>query len=398
LKRTIAAYYLASVVAGGGALVLIPVWLSLMGAASYGMYAVTWAVAVAASAGAVAWIRQASIREVGSGYGARDLPWWVLVAVGLAAAAATAAVVSGLQVMPPGTIGAPAALAGSLVYYQLAISSLQRRERAWLFFASETGRLVLTAAIVLGLYRYGASGYVALTAGSALGNLLPGVLVPGRDDRLHPAERALFREWWSYGWPLSVWQGVAPLILYLDRFWLQAAGEDPAILGQFAAVSDIAVRGTAAVGGPLLVALHIRTMRAANQGRENAALALLERVVVIGVIMSLSAGLVVTVTRELLQSVLNVEQLSEWCLPLLVLGGCLWQVAQFAHKPLEIARRTRAMLFLLTISLLVETAMCAYLVGRWGATGAAVAMVSGVLAYLVLAIAVSGRRQTRIHS
>jgi O-antigen/teichoic acid export membrane protein len=69
-------------------------------------------------------------------------------------------------------------------------------------------------------------------------------------------------------------------------------------------------------------------------------------------------------------------------LPLLMLGGFLWQLALLAHKPLEVMHRTRTMLVGMIIVLLIELVGNYLFVPRFGLEAAVYVFVFGAAAYL----------------
>lgn len=73
-------------------------------------------------------------------------------------------------------------------------------------------------------------------------------------------------------------------------------------------------------------------------------------------------------------------------LPLLMLGGFLWQIALFAHKPLEIMQRTKVMLGGMIIVLLVEAVGNYLFVPRWGLSAAVCVFVLGACAYIAFVL------------
>ena len=50
------------------------------------------------------------------------------------------------------------------------------------------------------------------------------------------SDASVLTEWWAYGWPMSLWLGVAPLVLYSDRLLLRPWVSDET-LGAYSAAS-----------------------------------------------------------------------------------------------------------------------------------------------------------------
>jgi hypothetical protein len=66
----------------------------------------------------------------------------------------------------------------------------------------------------------------------------------------------------------------------------------------------------------------------------------------------------------------------------LLVGGALWQIGLLAHKPLEIERRTRAMLATLVVATSLGVVAVAVLAAVQGPAGAAWAMAGAAGVYV----------------
>jgi O-antigen/teichoic acid export membrane protein len=376
--------------AGVANLAMIPLWLHLYGPAAYGRYAVTWTIAIAAGAAGVGWIRQAAMRAAGTRSSLGELPAWVapvcVAATGLVtgAGAALLGALAGVGVWAGIAMGASAAAA------QLVATVLQRDDRGWRFAASETARVLVTLAVTLVLGGVLAAP-VALLLGAATGNLAVLGFVPAA--AWHGGTRpGALAQWWHYGWPLSAWLSLAPLVLYTDRLVLQVFAT-AGVVGSFAALSDLVVRGLAVLGTPLVTSGSIWAMREFNAGREGQVLGEMRRLAALCVVATLVLATGAWLLHGAVAGALGLGAVPTVCFPLLALGGGLWQAAMFAHKPLELARRTRTMLLLLVLAVVVEAGLCLLLVPAHGAAGAATALVVGVATYVVASGLASGRRR-----
>ena len=381
-------YVVAAGAAGLANLAMIPLWLHLYGPGAYGRYAVTWTVAIAAGAAGVGWIRQAAIRTAGTRSSLAELPGWVAPGCVAATGAATGAFAVLLGALSVRQVWAAVAMGAAAAAGQLVATVLQRDDRGWRFAASETARVVVTLAVTLALGRALAAP-VALLAGAAAGSAVVLGFVPLHAWRGRTRPGAL-TEWWRYGWPLSAWLSLAPLVLYTDRLALQVFAT-AGVVGSFAALSDLVVRGLAVLGTPLVTSGSIWAMREHNAGREGHVLGEMRRLT----LLALAAALVLAVAAWLVHApvsdALGLGDVPAVCFPLLALGGGLWQAAMFAHKPLELARRTRTMLLLLVAAVAVEAGLCLALVPGHGAAGAATALVAGVATYVAASGVASGR-------
>jgi O-antigen/teichoic acid export membrane protein len=383
-------YVVAAGAAGLANLAMIPLWLHLYGPGAYGRYAVTWTVAIAAGAAGVGWIRQAAMRAAGTRSSLGELPGWVAPVCVAATGAVTGALAALLGALTGPQVWAGVAMGASAAAAQLVATVLQRDDRGWRFAASETARVLVTLAVTLLLGRAVAAS-AALLLGAAAGNAVVLGFVPARawSGRTRPDALA---EWWHYGWPLSAWLSLAPLVLYTDRLALQLFAT-AGLVGSFAALSDLVVRGLAVLGGPLVTSGSIWAMREYNAGAEGHVLGEMRRLTALALVAAVVVAVAVWLVRGPLSDALGLGAVPAVCFPLLALGGGLWQAAMFAHKPLELARRTRTMLLLLLLAVAVEAGLCLVLVPGQGAAGAATALVAGVATYVVASALATGRRR-----
>lgn len=378
------AYFAAQVVPGVTWLILIPVWLSVIGPAAYGRFAVTWVLAVASVALCTGWIRQAALRDVGrDGRSVGALPRRVLIA-GVAGPGLVSSLGWAVAAGPTGWgICVAAAFGVSLAFVSLVQTCLQCSERSRRYAEVEIGRLMVAVALSAACLGLGIRGDVALLAGACLGNLMlttPAALaMRGAVSRSH--SWPLARSWWRYGWPMSLWLGLAPLLLFSDRIVL-AVFVSPGAVGDYAAVSDVMIRGAGVVGLSLTLSLHPSIMRAANQGQRSEAEHLTRTWSQVLALLFLSAAALVWWLGEVVAPwLLDGLNVSSGLAAILLLAGGLWQVALFLHKPLEIMGATTTMLVMLAVSWVIGLVMCVWLASQIGATGAAISVVVGALSY-----------------
>ncbi len=393
LRRSVAWYAVAQAGPGVAMLLAVPLWTRLVGASEYAHYATVWAVCVTAGAASTGWLRQAMLRASGrSDSQLSHLPLWSVVGSLAVPALACAAVSLGRG---PGAVVAASAFGLTSAAAQVTATLLQRGDRARAVAFAETSRTVVGILLSVVLVQAVATTSTMILAACAAANVLVLAVLVLRSSGPVPrwsGSGAVLAEWWSYGWPMSLWLGLAPLLLYTDRlllrFWV-----DDATLGAYAATSDLVVRGAAVVAAPLTMALTPAVMRASNAGGPVDDLMTgigrwMLRLVV------LFAGLLVLtllVGTRLIDLLLDVESPSRSTLAGLLVGGAAWQIGLLAHKPLEIARRTRMMLGLLVAASAVALVPMPFLAARYGPPGVAWAMAAGACCYVLAAWSV-GRR------
>jgi O-antigen/teichoic acid export membrane protein len=233
--------------------------------------------------------------------------------------------------------------------------------------------------------------------GLALGYLLPLLFTSGRLPALLRAHRFLgdgsgseardiLAQLWRFGWAVGVWLMLCQALPVVGRSAIQRyAGYAQA--GIYASLYELSVRSFSLFASPVLQAAHPRIMRYWNAGDYSAARATIRHSILLQTLMFLpieALGVMFAgpLTRLILGSG-NVAPNS--LLPLLMLGGFLWQIALLVHKPLEIMQRTKTMLCGMFGVLLIEFAGNYLLVPRFGMKSAVYVFLLGAIAYVVFA-------------
>lgn len=393
--RSLAWYGVAQAVPGITMLASVPIWIRLVGGEQYGEYAVVWAVGIASAAFSTGWLRQSLLRETGLPAGTLSaLPRWSLAACVLVPGAVVG--VAALWVLDRDPLALAIAYCfGVSIAVSLIVSTvLQQRERAPMVALAESGRAVATLALSLVLVEVASPTSESLLAAAAIANVGVVVLVrrPGTAAWDGRPSNEVLGGWWAYGWPLSVWLGLAPAMLYSDRILLGQFVDD-ATLGAYAASSDLVVRGVAVVATPVAMVLHPALMRAANRGEPEAAVAVSKTWAVrLAMVLAIGVVLVAVAGRWLNDLVLDSGTISTSTLVGLSVGASLWQLGLLLHKPLEIERRTGVMLVVLSCSLAAGLLLVAVL-ARFGPEGAAWGMASGTGVYVAATLVVTRSRR-----
>jgi O-antigen/teichoic acid export membrane protein len=77
-------------------------------------------------------------------------------------------------------------------------------------------------------------------------------------------------------------------------------------------------------------------------------------------------------------------------LPVLLVGGFLWQLALLLHKPLEIAQRTGAMLAAMAAVVVLNVASCFLFIPRFGYQAASYVLVFSACCYIAFTLCLTG--------
>jgi O-antigen/teichoic acid export membrane protein len=393
----ILAMSLSKLVPGLVLFLAVPLWLNWFGTAEYGRYALVWVGYTAASAGLSGWVRQAALRFAGvSEYRLRAHPPLVLVSVVLGVAVLPTAVFASLELVERSVrdISIFCVYGASVALLGLSQVVAQRDGRNWQFSLAEWLRALLTVGLSWVLSQAALSGVEAILAAAACGNAAGALVSLLGVDKSADAARTwgVAKVTWAFGWPMSVWLLLSTLTLYVDRIILGLYVDERA-LGSYAALSDIVVRGIAMVSVPVVMVLHPVIMRSHNRGDSAAAREVLRRwSVIMGCFVAATASLAALAGPQVIV-LFGLPEPDRLVLLLLVAGAGLWQYALLAHKRLEMAGRTLALMWCLALALLIEVVWSAALVPLAGARGAAGGVLIGTMSYLLLVGWLTGRRE-----
>ena len=391
--RSVPAYLLAKAVPGLIVFLSVPVFVHLFGSANYGQWARTWAVATAASAVGVGWIRQAVLREASSSRVSATLgPLPILISI-LVTALVVACVAWGGESPDLAFTASAGLFAATFAIYSVRLTDAQALQREWAFNVAELARTVLglLGTVALGLSFGSASEWILL--GNAFGNLA-GFLIVSRLVHQAAIVRWQWRSAFDYGWPMSLWLGLSMMVLYTDRF-IVGAFRSALEAGSYAAASDLVIRGTGMVLIPVTMAAHPQLMAAYNSGARGEAFEALRKwtrlmlaASFVSVFATIAGAVVLLPSRLLPNQVLVVS--------LLALAAAIWQISLLLHKPAELARDTRSMLRNISLAWVLGTIVGVAATQHLGGVGAALGTLTGATCYALLALRGSRRFDLRI--
>ncbi|MFD4422563.1 lipopolysaccharide biosynthesis protein [Agromyces sp. NPDC058484] len=394
-------YSAAKIVPGVLMLLMVPLWIRLFGDAAYGLYSIAWTAAILSGSLCVGWLRQSLLRYAGDEARALEsVPRFVLMlAIGASALPAVGLTLPQLFESRGNTNLQLSVIAVILFTisnsaYLIAQANLQREERARSYATFESLRVgvALVASLACSLLP-SAPGDVVMLSSFVFSTLLVlGVLRTGRRHRRKPPQTLeVARSMWAYGWPMSIWLALSSALLFFDRliigFFLGTSDA-----GQYAAVSDLVVRGVGMVLFPITMIAHPRIMRAWNEGGSDAvggalrsytrAMAGTAVVVIIGA---------ATGGTWIVELVLGFQVQDGALVPALAAGAALWQVALLAHKSLEIKNRTLVMAVILGAVTAVSIFANVILVPRIGMLAPPIVLIMSATMYIV-AVRILGSR------
>ena len=208
-------------------------------------------------------------------------------------------------------------------------------------------------------------------------------LTPSRIKSDAPETVRILSQLWRFGWAVGVWLMLCQALPIVGRSAIEKY-HGYAQAGMYASLYEVAVRSFSLLATPVTQAAHPRIMRLWNLGNHAQARATLRHAIGIQILMFLPIEVIgiafaVPITRLVLG---RSHVVSGALLPLLMLGGFLWQVALLVHKPLEITQRTQTMLGGMLAVAVIEIAGNYVLVPRFGMEAAVYVFLAGALVYV----------------
>jgi O-antigen/teichoic acid export membrane protein len=299
------------------------------------------------------------------------------------------------------------------VIYTIRLATLQAQLRPMAVLTREIVRSVAALAFSLLLVlATGQKRFDLVLLGQALGYTI--ALAPIRGTRT--SIRQAFREFesarsrvepvghtlnqlWRFGWAVGVWLLLSQTLPVIDR-WVIQRFTGYAKAGVYASLYEVAIRSSSFLIFPLTQAAHPRIMRSWNQGEHALAYQLIKNSIKYQLVIFVAAfAVVLAFADRIVRLILGFDdQSAARMLPLLVLGGFLWQLALLVHKPLEITQETSTMLAGMAMTVSIDLLGNYLLIPRVGYRGAAYMVVFSACAYIAFSLCVTRFRVLRASS
>jgi O-antigen/teichoic acid export membrane protein len=392
----IAGFAAGKAIPGVLTLISIPIWIREFGPANYAAFSLYWTISLVGTTFTTGWLNQAILRYAGDrALAYENLSCRIRTALEATPLVTIVPLIALVGFMVPDGAGRWAFLSIASVgllanaRYQVRQTLAQRDARANVFAIAETIRagcalvfsLLLAAAHVTAPW----SLVAAYTAAIILATTV--LRRPAGDDAAPTmTDGAVVRDYWRFGWPLSLWLPLSLSTIYLDRFVINALyGLDRA--GTYAAAADLVVRGMGLMVTPVILFMHPAIMRAWNTEDRARAIRTWRWMTLLLTFGVVAAAVLILVAYALFADLVLAQVLPIAAFAALTIGGAAWQLALMVHKPLEATNRTGTMLGALVVSLLVTGTLDLILAPRLAELGVAVAFAAGAGVYITLVLA-----------
>lgn len=415
-------YFGGKVVPGFMGLISVPVFIRLIGLDQYGRFAVAIAILMAVGGASSGWLAQGVLRfhPVTGDLQGREITFSRAVNAGTLATVLFTCAVLALILAGSHTplLASLAALAFcfSFVMYTITLAKFQAQLQPVIVLRRDiirsVGSFVFPVALVLltgrrqfelVLLGQAIAYAIAFLAGSSrLGHARLGLLRldHARLDRANEHGAVLrqpgadttstseaIRQLWGFGWAVGLWLLLSQGLPVIDRWTIQKfAGYSSA--GIYASLYEVAIRSFSFLVFPLTQAAHPRIMRAWNEGEFEASYRIIRYSVQTQLIIFMVAlAGVVLAAHRVTRLILGFDDpAAARILPMLFIGGFLWQLALLVHKPLEIEQRTGAMLAAMAVVVMLNIAACFQFIPRYGYPAAAYILALSACCYITVTL------------
>ena len=401
-------YFASKVVPGFMGLISVPVFIRMIGLDQYGRFAVAVPILLAVGGASSGWLAQGILRfhPVAGDSRGREFVFDRAVKVSTLATVLVTFVVLALVlvVLHPSLFTALVSLAFcfSFVMYTVTLARFQARLQPIIVLRREiirsVGSFVIPVALILIM---GRRQFELVLLGQAIAYSIAFLLrsrwlghtgEPAGDicDALSPEAATAsetIRQLWRFGWAVGLWLLLSQGLPVIDRWTIQKFASYSSA-GVYASLYEVAIRSFSFLVFPLTQAAHPRIMRAWNEGEFAASYGIIRYSVRTQLVIFAAAfGCVFFAAHRITRLILGFDDpIAARMLPVLFVGGFLWQLALLLHKPLEIEQRTGAMLGAMAAVVALNVAACFQFIPRFGYPAAGYILALSACSYIALTL------------
>ncbi|WP_412491266.1 lipopolysaccharide biosynthesis protein [Vibrio fluvialis] len=158
----------------------------------------------------------------------------------------------------------------------------------------------------------------------------------------------------SYGWPMSIWLSLVMTIPYIDKQLLLLRSTE-VMLGDYASLYELYTRVFGLIFAPLILYFHPLIMKVYSEDGLESARKLIKKAIVVEIIIFILMLMInETVGGQVIEFFFpGVDENVTCVISLLLAQGFIWQLAVLAHKEIETKRKTRLLMLLMAIIVII---------------------------------------------
>ncbi len=352
-------YFGSKVVPGFMGLLSVPVFIRMIGLDEYGRFAVIVSLLMAVAGASSGWLAQGVLRfhPLLTDPRSRQLAFDRAVTRGtivsvLVTSVVLAAVLAGLHYSLRTSL-ISVAFCFALLIYTVTLSKFQAQLQPRSVLRREVVRSIggfVFPIVLIAITRR--KQFELLLLGQALAYtiaFLPSLRQQARGnnntaDAALPSDSstgAVIRQLWRFGWAVALWLLLSQMLPVIDR-WVILRFTSYTSAGIYASLYEIVIRSFSFLVFPLTQAAHPRIMRSWNEGQFAASYRTIRHSILSQFVIFIAVLSGVSVfAQRISKAILGFDDpVAARMLPVLLVGGFLWQLALLLHKPLEIAQKT----------------------------------------------------------
>ena len=388
-------YFLGRILPAGIGFCAVALYTRLLSPESFGVYALLLSTSFFVGLIGFTWLRVASLRMIATVVPAGESNLTATIGLGFAGMSivVSAVIILIVRIYQPGWGWTPAVLTAACAvasgWFELNVAIMQARLRVLAYSVLQMSRAVLALISSLLLIAAGFKAN-ALLGGFLIGNCAGfGALVIWRDAAASGRfDRKLLQQIFHFGWPVSV-TAIGNLSVTFLRYLLNAI-QGTAAVGIFAAASDFSQQTIGLLIGTATIAGQPLAFRARDLGKREDLIEQLRNNarLIFAVGFPATAGLIV-LSGPLSDAYLGPRFHVHTGLVMAISAGVMFFSGlrtSYFEQAFEIALQTRAIAANTVVRLALVVAPSFWLIGKYGAVGAATAVLISETVGLVLSI------------
>lgn len=202
--------------------------------------------------------------------------------------------------------------------------------------------------------------------------------------------KAILRRFFNYGIPLSFWMLMYTIINISDRYILQyflGSGE----VGRYSIHYSLVALPFLAINSPIINIYSPKIMKAASENDHKMVVVYIKEATRVYVTIGLLAvGIAYRFGDSIPYIIIDRNYyIDKSFYTFIIAGFCIWNMSMFWHKPMEIAKNTKTMLYYISIAAFINVILNFILVPRYGINAAAITTLIAFCAYSLLVFVIN---------
>lgn len=401
IQKDIVTYATGKIAPAVSNLLLLILGVRLLGEAEFGKYSLTYWTILLIHMSCMGWVKQGILRFYTLHEGTGKQPFYTIRRLTFLASLVSLLALGILSFSYLGHSAFEFVVAAGFLwgfnYYIEQITIYQATLRSIVYTLAEViFHLSWFVLFCLIFYFHIVSSYIYILLAGVVALLLSNIFLLVRGSMLSLAgqlrDKDMAKQILHYGIPMSIWLLGMMLFSVSDRYIIEyfwGYGQ----VGFYSAINDLAFKAGTFFCAPILLSLHPRIVNAWNEGQAQTSFNYIRNGTLLVLAPMLGTLVVFLLLRGwIFQSLMDLSETPSIVFIILVVcSAFFWQMAQFVHKPLELALRQRNMVYATVVALTFNVIGNFAFVPKYGYIAAAYTTFLGVIIYMLLIVALNKR-------